>query len=152
MKLKTLLLTILLITGIGFQNCSDDYCDCCTSNDGEEFAGFFDILDLEVKHLDANYNLVEENQIPFDDYGFTTMHFLVDYIVQQQKRPSYFSLINTLNACSPLDQGYLGSKEESIESLQIISLNDFDEEHNACLLYTSPSPRDGLLSRMPSSA
>ena len=24
--------------------------------------------------------------------------------------------------------------------------------HQACLLYTSPSPRDGLLSRMPSSA
>ena len=24
--------------------------------------------------------------------------------------------------------------------------------HNFCLLYTSPSPRDGLLSRMPSSA
>ena len=26
------------------------------------------------------------------------------------------------------------------------------EEEDACLLYTSPSPRDGLLSRMPSSA
>ena len=26
------------------------------------------------------------------------------------------------------------------------------EEINCCLLYTSPSPRDGLLSRMPSSA
>ena len=25
-------------------------------------------------------------------------------------------------------------------------------QHEACLLYTSPSPRDGLLSRMPSSA
>ena len=25
-------------------------------------------------------------------------------------------------------------------------------ETNSCLLYTSPSPRDGLLSRMPSSA
>ena len=25
-------------------------------------------------------------------------------------------------------------------------------KHNNCLLYTSPSPRDGLLSRMPSSA
>ena len=25
-------------------------------------------------------------------------------------------------------------------------------EYKACLLYTSPSPRDGLLSRMPSSA
>ena len=27
-----------------------------------------------------------------------------------------------------------------------------DDETTACLLYTSPSPRDGLLSRMPSSA
>ena len=26
------------------------------------------------------------------------------------------------------------------------------ERHEDCLLYTSPSPRDGLLSRMPSSA
>ena len=26
------------------------------------------------------------------------------------------------------------------------------DKDNACLLYTSPSPRDGLLSRMPSSA
>ena len=29
---------------------------------------------------------------------------------------------------------------------------DLDTEHYDCLLYTSPSPRDGLLSRMPSSA
>ena len=28
----------------------------------------------------------------------------------------------------------------------------FDAYEEACLLYTSPSPRDGLLSRMPSSA
>ena len=27
-----------------------------------------------------------------------------------------------------------------------------DRTYNSCLLYTSPSPRDGLLSRMPSSA
>ena len=30
--------------------------------------------------------------------------------------------------------------------------NKFKAWSNACLLYTSPSPRDGLLSRMPSSA
>ena len=29
---------------------------------------------------------------------------------------------------------------------------DYREVAEACLLYTSPSPRDGLLSRMPSSA
>ena len=28
----------------------------------------------------------------------------------------------------------------------------YDYNDDACLLYTSPSPRDGLLSRMPSSA
>ena len=38
-----------------------------------------------------------------------------------------------------------------------VSKNVFDElenknQFNGCLLYTSPSPRDGLLSRMPSSA
>ena len=31
-------------------------------------------------------------------------------------------------------------------------LGDFDMNDMVCLLYTSPSPRDGLLSRMPSSA
>ena len=33
-----------------------------------------------------------------------------------------------------------------------VSLAKAFEEHGICLLYTSPSPRDGLLSRMPSSA
>ena len=33
-----------------------------------------------------------------------------------------------------------------------ISLGKDSEHRNSCLLYTSPSPRDGLLSRMPSSA
>jgi curved DNA-binding protein len=32
------------------------------------------------------------------------------------------------------------------------NFQDFYRQHKDCLLYTSPSPRDGLLSRMPSSA
>ena len=39
----------------------------------------------------------------------------------------------------------------TLESLQKSSPKQF-LVYNACLLYTSPSPRDGLLSRMPSSA
>ena len=31
-------------------------------------------------------------------------------------------------------------------------LSEFERDSMSCLLYTSPSPRDGLLSRMPSSA
>ena len=34
---------------------------------------------------------------------------------------------------------------------QIVNIGP-DEDFITCLLYTSPSPRDGLLSRMPSSA
>ena len=37
------------------------------------------------------------------------------------------------------------------EIVQILEQRDFPID-NFCLLYTSPSPRDGLLSRMPSSA
>ena len=33
-----------------------------------------------------------------------------------------------------------------------LALNPSDDQVYTCLLYTSPSPRDGLLSRMPSSA
>ena len=53
-----------------------------------------------------------------------------------------------------------GSKGESDKSIGLRA--DFDalpmpeknefEHKSTCLLYTSPSPRDGLLSRMPSSA
>ena len=39
--------------------------------------------------------------------------------------------------------------EQDAEQKQIAELQ---QQVEACLLYTSPSPRDGLLSRMPSSA
>ena len=44
-------------------------------------------------------------------------------------------------------------KRKCINCDQISYLgNDYPIIENTCLLYTSPSPRDGLLSRMPSSA
>ena len=47
-----------------------------------------------------------------------------------------------LGACAAqIGSGYLTCRESTISPL-----------HRNCLLYTSPSPRDGLLSRMPSSA
>ena len=39
-----------------------------------------------------------------------------------------------------------------IHLVAIALMNAHIAGHIACLLYTSPSPRDGLLSRMPSSA
>ena len=44
------------------------------------------------------------------------------------------------------------SQETNVESLINKRDVDGDTPLHVCLLYTSPSPRDGLLSRMPSSA
>ena len=51
------------------------------------------------------------------------------------------------------EKGY--KKIIELSSLSYLKNNQLSEPHlelNDCLLYTSPSPRDGLLSRMPSSA
>ena len=45
--------------------------------------------------------------------------------------------------------------DEVHEHTSVYQLNELDfmyRQLSSCLLYTSPSPRDGLLSRMPSSA
>ena len=48
---------------------------------------------------------------------------------------------------SPLAGGFLNTKKK------VITLDTlFKDRVDSCLLYTSPSPRDATLSRMPSSA
>ena len=44
-----------------------------------------------------------------------------------------------------------GDQTHGINDLRAFYINS-KKQVNVCLLYTSPSPRDGLLSRMPSSA
>ena len=59
---------------------------------------------------------------------------------------------------SLLDEDYKSPKTTTIEEDEAFEFEKFDKDPrrpggpNTCLLYTSPSPRDGLLSRMPSSA
>ena len=56
------------------------------------------------------------------------------------------------------DGWFQGTNERGETGLFPFSYTTYDESaamtmlNGACLLYTSPSPRDGLLSRMPSSA
>ena len=52
----------------------------------------------------------------------------------------------------PGDNGYIGLRVD-MDALPIHENTNLDFSSTLdCLLYTSPSPRDGLLSRMPSSA
>ena len=50
-----------------------------------------------------------------------------------------------------LNVGYCETTSEWLNRI-ITELADENKNFVDCLLYTSPSPRDGLLSRMPSSA
>ena len=52
-----------------------------------------------------------------------------------------------------LKMSYGKNATQKVNNEQLLgNLNTFFSYDNVCLLYTSPSPRDGLLSRMPSSA
>ena len=66
--------------------------------------------------------------------------------------------VNTIsensNRVAVILERHEGKLEESARTDQIIieMINDLKEQNTNCLLYTSPSPRDATLSRMPSSA
>ena len=66
----------------------------------------------------------------------------------------FAKLSETLTIREAMDE--IGRQSEEFETIYYLFIVD-EEDHlrglvSACLLYTSPSPRDGLLSRMPSSA
>ena len=46
----------------------------------------------------------------------------------------------------------MGNQRKNLYSTPSHESSESEHEDEGCLLYTSPSPRDGLLSRMPSSA
>ena len=81
-----------------------------------------------------------------------------DEIVQGFKSPA-FSGIGTSSHYLTIDEQEKTRRDEIAEDIES-ALKDAEREADnttlakflSCLLYTSPSPRDGLLSRMPSSA
>ena len=62
---------------------------------------------------------------------------------------SEFSYINDLLKNSDLKKNIFVYEVSSKKKIILVSIKN---NLKTCLLYTSPSPRDGLLSRMPSSA
>ena len=64
--------------------------------------------------------------------------------------PHYVTGTYTRNSTFLDDVEYSRALDVFVKGCADIFLTD--SQGNACLLYTSPSPRDGLLSRMPSSA
>src|SRR5665647_2269982 len=66
------------------------------------------------------------------------LHDLVSYVDKESEK----RIISALQIVLP-ESGFIAEEGTS---------DKHGDRFNCCLLYTSPSPRDGLLSRMPSSA
>ena len=60
--------------------------------------------------------------------------------------------VNTAISPSLMSNGSESCLQSTTGGLQLIGVGVSSGRYTHCLLYTSPSPRDGLLSRMPSSA
>ena len=80
-----------------------------------------------------------------------------DYSTLKQAILDYAEVDDTVFTTTILD-GFIMSAEFRIyqelpmDADRFVQEGTLSTDNNTCLLYTSPSPRDGLLSRMPSSA
>ena len=72
----------------------------------------------------------------------------------QDKAGDNHTVMMTLNSfyTTPIIQSDLGVDPTKFTPIGLMAMDTFLLWVHTCLLYTSPSPRDGLLSRMPSSA
>ena len=81
-----------------------------------------------------------------------------DFFVVSAGEPSFWNA-NSYVGMSPIHVAFSAPSEGAVKEFYRIGLENGGKDNgppgnrtSTCLLYTSPSPRDGLLSRMPSSA
>ena len=110
-----------------------------TGGFGNDYDSFIDPIGFKVSNLDLYIFDRSENKV-----------FRFDYSL---------NLINSLDLSSKFNRSNLVIDDMAVDSwgyFYLFSKNDNvimrGNMSGICLLYTSPSPRDGLLSRMPSSA
>ena len=122
-------------------------------------------------HL-INYILSENEEYKYNLKNFCINKDNKSYKLLQNNSHPNFYLIDLLTEKKSIDVGQIREminytnkstfnnmarfilidNTENLNKNSVNALLKIIEEPNDCLLYTSPSPRDGLLSRMPSSA
>ena len=82
--------------------------------------------------------------------GTVTQNKVVQVAVDMDNKKIWFGIDNTFSGDPAAGSGEAFSNLPT--TILPLLYNAHPNTPNTCLLYTSPSPRDGLLSRMPSSA
>src|SRR5664279_4017784 len=114
---------------------------------------------VEVKNVTLRFNLVEAVKdvslhidkgnvfglVGSDGAGKSTLLRLIATMIKPTQGEIYINGLNVLTEKQKIKNliGYMPQRSGLYQDLTV------DENINFCLLYTSPSPRDGLLSRMP---
>ena len=123
----------------------------------------FEEWDMFVEHRSVDFGMAEQ-KIPGD--GVVTGYGMINgrlVFVFSQDFTVFGGALSEAHAekiCKVMDQAMkvgapvIGLNDSGGARIQegVASLGGYAEVFQRCLLYTSPSPRDGLLSRMPSSA
>ena len=99
--------------------------------------------DFSNKNIDDRNLLIFENNLSFETSDFSNNEFKKIYLVSNKNE----------NRAIKLSEKLVKFKSHLIEDQeQRLKNQSIDCQIIDCLLYTSPSPRDATLSRMPSSA
>ena len=108
----------------------------------------------EVKAAIDAYDFTGRSELVYCGYGEPTCALDVLNASAKYAKETYGLKIrvNTNGLGNLYHQREIVPELAEVADVVSISLNAPTKESYICLLYTSPSPRDGLLSRMPSSA
>ena len=104
-------------------------------------------IEFRINHAKATTVIVSEEHVEKINEIKARCPSLKHFFVVGQKRETWVSVEDELpKASNSLTQSDAGTSRSDEMMLAYFTSG------TTCLLYTSPSPRDGLLSRMPSSA
>ena len=129
MKSKAVFLTFFLIIGFSFLRCNNDNCGDYVSSP------YFDIQDVAMTNFiyESSNELTgigKNRQVSKNETTLIFLDYSVEYHAQTTPHEP-FSITHTAYGCTPLEDGHAGSKDEILENLTIVTLNDFDANHLA---------------------